>query len=339
MADTKEKKTGFKPGLYAVVAGIVVAVFLVVITIFAFTTRYTAFSPEKVAVAYTDTIVQAGDGYNAYKNTLVSKNQKFGNFIIDAYMAPYVNKDAEKNEIIGTGTEEEAKLLDSVYTQMYDYYVELLGTYGFDDYDSVFSKYFAKLSEVRKTVIEDEYMDTEFMFGVFESNVDRYGKELTGTDREFASDNKTITQELTIGKYQEMFGVEQEVEIDALVNGKKKKVTEKLPVYKLTTTVAESKALEGDELQAYLDGYKQRVVSANPTIPEVATDEQKAKIDEANKKLDCTEDISDVTECTLEVKTQDDTVVATQKVYVVKIGNSWYVDNTNVDTSALYLAK
>ena len=90
MADKTETKKAFKPGLYAVIAGVVVAVVLVVITIFAFTSRYTAFSPEKVAQAYTDTIVQTGDGYNAYKNTLVSKNAKFGNFIIDAYMKPYI---------------------------------------------------------------------------------------------------------------------------------------------------------------------------------------------------------------------------------------------------------
>ena len=80
MAETKEKK-GFNAALYAVVAGIVVAVALVLITIFAFTTRYTGFSNEKVAQAYVDTIVQTGDGYNAYKNTLVSKNQKFGKFV------------------------------------------------------------------------------------------------------------------------------------------------------------------------------------------------------------------------------------------------------------------
>ena len=40
MAETKEKK-GFNAALYAVIAGIVVAVLLALITIFAFTTRYT----------------------------------------------------------------------------------------------------------------------------------------------------------------------------------------------------------------------------------------------------------------------------------------------------------
>lgn len=326
MADTKEKKA-FKPGLYAVVAGVIIAVFLVVATIFAFTTRYTAFSPEKVAVAYTDTIVQAGDGYNAYKNTLVSKNQKFGNFVINAYMAPYVNKEAEKNAVIGTGTEEEAQLLDTVYNTMYDYYVELLSTYGLDDYDSIFSKYFEKLSEVRKNVIGDEYMDTDFMFGVFESNVDTYGKSLTGTEKEIANDGETVLQEATTGIYQEMFGED----------------------YRFTATVAETKELSAEEAETYADEYKAKITpivdgaeaKADSFGLEDKSDKEKPKSNmiSAYKNLDCSDSISAVDICTVEVKLDDGTVVASYDVYVVKIGNSWYVDNTNTTTSSLYLAK
>ncbi len=337
MADTKEKKA-FKPGLYAVVAGIIIAVFLVAATFFAFTTRYTAFSPEKVAVAYTDTIVQTGDGYNAYKNTLVSKNQKFGNFVIDAYMAPYVNEEAEKSAVIGTGTEEETKLLDTVYDTMYDYYVELLAAYGLDDYDSVFSKYFEKLSEVRKTVIGDEYMDTDFMFGVFESNVDTYGKSLTGTKQEIANDGKTVLQEASTGVYQEMFGEN----------------------YRFTASVAETKELSEDEVKAYAEEYKARIApavngaeaKADSFGLEDTTKEKKilfftkkedvkpkSNMISAFEKLDCSESISAVDVCTVEVKLDDGTVVASYDVYVVQIGNSWYVDNTNTTTSSLYLAK
>ena len=129
MAETKEKK-GFNAALYAVIAGIVVAVLLVLITIFAFTTRYTGFSAEKVAQAYVDTIVQTGDGYNAYKNTLVSKNQKFGNFVINGYMKPYINEDAEKASFVGTGSDEEITKTDEVYDTMYEYYVGLVAKYG-----------------------------------------------------------------------------------------------------------------------------------------------------------------------------------------------------------------
>ena len=123
MAEKKE----FKAGLYGVVAGILVAALLVGMTVFAFTSRYNAFSSEKIAQSYADTIVQSGDGYNALKVSLVSKNQKFGNFVINAYMAPFVNdgEDVEVNEILGSGSDEEAQILDEVYNTMYDYFIEL----------------------------------------------------------------------------------------------------------------------------------------------------------------------------------------------------------------------
>lgn len=326
MAETKQKK-GFNAALYAVVAGIVVAVALVLITIFAFTTRYTGFSNEKVAQAYVDTIVQTGDGYNAYKNTLVSKNQKFGKFVTNAYMLPYINEDAKKASFVGTGTDEEIAKTDEVYDTMYDYYVELLQKYGLDDIDAVFNDYFAKLSEVRKEVFGDEYMDTDFMFSVFESNVSKYGKSLTGTEKELGADNKTVIQKATTGKYQEMFGKD----------------------YKFTATVKNSTDLSDSEKDAYIKEYKERIT------PVAASGEAKADkfgLKDTDKKntpksdmvgafenLDCSEDISAVTKCDVDVTLADGTVVATQQVYVVKIGNTWYVDNTNVDTSGLYLAK
>ena len=326
MAETKEKK-GFNAALYAVVAGIVVAVALVLITIFAFTTRYTGFSGEKVAQAYVDTIVQTGDGYNAYKNTLVSKNQKFGKFVTNAYMRPYINKDAEKASFVGTGTDEEIAKTDEVYDTMYDYYVQLLQKYGLDDIDAVFNDYFAKLSEVRKDVFGDEYMDTDFMFSVFESNVSKYGKSLTGTEEELGADNKTVIQKATTGKYQEMFGND----------------------YKFTATVKNSTDLSDSEKDAYIKEYKEKIT------PVAASGEAKADkfglkdTDKKNKpksdmvgafeNLDCSKDISAVTKCDVDVTLSDGAVVASQQVYVVKIGNTWYVDNTNVDTSGLYLAK
>ena len=350
MAETKEKK-GFRAGAYAVFAGVIVAVILVVLTIFAFTTRYTAFSPEKVARAYTDCIVQTGDGYNAYKNTLVSKNMKYGDFIREAYMAPYVNDgdDVAQADFVGTGSEEEQTAIDTVYNTMYDYYIELINTYGYDNYDAIFSNYFEKLCQVRQQVYGDEYMDTDYMFGAFESNVDTYGKSLTGTDRVIASDNKTITQEKTVGKYQEMFGVEAQVEAEDVIDGKKQTVTESKLVYKLTSTVKDCTELSVDETSAYVAEYKERIspVAASGEAKAdmfglVDTDKKhtpKSNMINAFAGLDCSDSITSVAKATVEVTTDDGTVVATQVVYVVEIGNSWYVDNTNVDTSALYLAK
>lgn len=122
---------------------------------------------------------------------------------------------------------------------MYDYYVELLQKYGLDDIDAVFNDYFAKLSEVRKEVFGDEYMDTDFMFSVFESNVSNYGKSLTGTEKELGADNKTVIQKATTGKYQEMFGKD----------------------YKFTATVKNSTDLSDSEKDAYVKEYKERIIS------------------------------------------------------------------------------
>lgn len=350
MAQTKEKKE-FKAGLYAVVSGVVIAVVLVLLTIFAFTTRYTAFDAEKVAQVYTDTIVQTGDGYNAYKNSLVSKNMKYGDFIRNAYMRPYVNDgdDAKKADFVGTGNEQEQEAVDKVYDTMYDYYVELINTVGLDDYDTFFNSYFAKLVEVRAEVYGDDYMDTEYMFGAFESNVDTYGKSLTGTDRVIASDNKTITQEKTVGLYQEMYGKETEVDEVDVVDGKKVEVKGTKLVYKMTSTVKECTTLNDEETKAYIAEYKERIT------PVAASGEAKADkfgledVDSKHKYktamadafagLDCSDDISAVAKATVEVALEDNTVIATQELYVVQIGNSWYVDNTNIDTSALYIAK
>lgn len=329
MADKNETKKAFKPGLYAVVAGVIVAVVLVVVTIFAFTTRYTAFSPEKVAQAYTDTIVQTGDGYNAYKNTLVSKNSKFGNFVINAYMKPYINDgdDVKQADFVGTGNKQEEEAIDTVYETMYEYFLQLVNMYGFDNYDAIFTNYFEKLSEVRKQVYGDEYMDTDFMFGAFESNVSTYGKSLTGTETEYAADGKTVVQEKSTGKYQQLYGED----------------------YKFTTTVKSCDELSAEEAKAYVDEYKARIEPV-ANSGEAKADEFGLKdIDDKNKPktdmidayagLDNSDSITSVAKCVAEVTLEDGTVVATQELYVVQIGNSWYVDNTNINTSGLYLAK
>lgn len=328
MAETKEKKS-FKIKAYSVFATIVIGVVLVVLTIFAFTTRYTAFSPEKVAKSYADTIVQTGDGYNAYKNTLVSRGDKYGDFIRKAYMAPFVNDgdDVKQAEFVGTGTDEEANAIDTVYNTMYDYFIQLIKTYGFDNYDAVFSNYFQKLSEVRKAVYGDEYMDTDFMFGAFESNVTTYGESLAGVEEQLASDEKTVLREASKGIYQEQFGDN----------------------YKLTANVTNTKELSEAEVKDYIAAYKERITPL-ATSGEAKADSFGLKdIDKKNTpkttmidsfaKLDCSEEITAVDVCTVDVTLENNTKVASVQVYVVQIGNSWYVDETNADTSALYLAK
>ena len=346
----KDKK-GFRAGAYAVAASIILAVVLVVLSIFTVATKYTAFSPDKLAQSYVDGIVQTGDGYNAYKVTLVSKNMKYGEFIKAAYMRPYVNDgdDVKQADFVGTGSTKEQEAIDSVYNTMYDYYCTLIKTYGFDNYDAVFDNYFKKLVEVRHNVYGDDYMSEEYMFGAFEANVQTYANSLTGTKRVFANDDKTILTEESIGAYQVMFGNMQEVEVEALVDGKKQTVKEEQPVYKLTTEVTSCEELSAEESKAYVEAYSARIK------PVAESGEAKADsfgLIDVDKKhtyktnmvnayagLDCTEDIDSVAKVAAEVKTQNGEVVATQELYVVKIGKSWYVDNTNINTTGLYLSQ
>ena len=323
-----ENKKGFKAGVYAVIVTIILAVVLTAMTIFAFTTRYTGFKADKVAQQYVDTIVQTGDGYNAYKNTLVSEKQKYGNFVINAYMAPYVNDgdDVKQADFVGKGDDKEQKAIDEVYNTMYDYYVELINQYGWDNYDAVFSNYFAKLKEVRHAVYGDDFMDTEYMFGALESNVTTYGENLTGADEVLADDGKTVLKEAFDGKYTEVFGKD----------------------YKLTSVVKSCDELSGSDKDAYVNEFKTRIkpVAESGTAKAESfklqdTDDSTPKSDmvDAFANLDCSDSIESVAKAEVEVQDQNEKVVAAQEVYVVKIGNCWYVDNTNIDTKGLYFAK
>lgn len=325
MADKKEKK-GFRTGAFAVITSIIIAVVLVALTIFAYTTRYTAFKPDKTAQSYVDGIVQTGDGYNAYKTTLVSKSAKYGDFIIKGYMNAYVNDgdDVKQADFVGSGNEKEQKAIDTVYSTMYDYYVELLNTYTWDDYDSFFKNYFEKLVQVRHEVYGDEYMDTEYMFGALEANVQTYSDSLTGTDEVLAADNKTVLSKATKGKYQEKFGDD----------------------YKLTTTVKEVKELSGDEAKAYIEEYKNRITpvaesgesrAAELGVEDTEDNTYKTDMVDTFAALDHNEEISAVAEVTCEVKDENGKVNVEITVPVVKIGKSWYVDNTNLSTNPLYL--
>ena len=84
------KEKSFNTKLYAVIVFFGILAALVLITFTTFKSRYTAFHPEEVARSYVDTIVQTGDGYNAYKNALISKNYKYGDYIREYYMYPVI---------------------------------------------------------------------------------------------------------------------------------------------------------------------------------------------------------------------------------------------------------
>ncbi len=299
----------FNYGLYAVSVFAAVAVILVLITTFTFKSKYVAFDAEKVAVNFTDTVVQRGDGYNAYKFTLASKNEKYGDFVRRQFMYPLIypgyeagmdKKAFEEIKKNGFDSEEHksdvtkndnGKLAGEVANKMYPYYAKLMQNDGWDDYSSVYTNYFNKLAEVRKEVFGDNYMSDEVMFTALEANVAAYGNSLTGTKKKLAADKKTVIQEESTGLYQTAFGKDYKI------------VTKAMNVEKISDLKAYKASLSAEALEKY----------------GVSADE----ISEAVKVL-------------VDITLADGTVLSSAEIYEVKIGNTWYVDHLSTNTKALY---
>ena len=103
-----------------------------------------------------------------------------------------------------------------------------------------------------------------------------------------------------------------------------------------------------DEAKAYVEEYSARIKPVAESgaakadqyglVDADKKDTKKSDMIDAFAKLDCSENIDSVAKAIVDVTLDDGTVVATQELYVVKIGNSWYVDDTNIDISALFLA-
>lgn len=302
----EKKEKGFNLKLYATAAFFAVLAALVLITVFTFKAKYTAYHPEEVARNYVDTIAQTGDGYNAYKNALISKSQKYGDFIRAYYMNPVIYRDTaykpgddikkcgykgynEESYMGEKSKNDDGSLQGQVIDTMYDYYVELAAN-GWDDYDTIFTSYFAKLTEVRKAVFGDDYMTDEIMFTVLEGNVMKYGQSLTGTEDEFDKNTGNQTSFKSIGAYQTAYGED----------------------YKFTTAVKAEKEMD-------LAAYKSALSAETLATYGVQT-----------------ADIGAVKCYTVTVSTEDGKAVAEADVVVAQIKNSWYVDNTATDTSSLY---
>ncbi len=302
----KEKEFNFK--LYATVVFFAVLVALVAIVYTTFTSRYTAFHPEKVAKTYVDTVVQTGDGYNAYKNSLLSVNQKYGDFIRVNYMYPIIdcavpggeltdgnvtngdvaslNSDSFKGEkTLGDDGSLQGQLIDT----MYPYYEELVSENGWDNYDLIFTSYFDKLVETRREIFGDDYMSDEVMFTALESNVRTYGEKLTGTEDEFDENTGMQTSFESEGVYEAAFGED----------------------YRITTSVDEGKDLD---LTAYVSNID------DESFKRYGIDKESIKaVKEYTVKVSCNEEeLADVT------------------VTLVQLGKSWYVDSSLTDTTALY---
>ena len=209
------KEKNFNVKLYAIVAFFAVAAILALTCVTTFRAKYIAFHPEDLARAYVDTIVQTGDGYNAYKNTLVSKSMKYGDFIRENYINPVVTedgKDYSADEYKGEKTlNDDGSLAGQLTEGMYAVYETLVGRYGWDDYDSIFTEYVKTLREMREDVFGDKFFNDEVFFTAFEANVAAFGKALTGTDETYDENTGVKLSEKTQGEYQKLYGEDYKI--------------------------------------------------------------------------------------------------------------------------------
>ena len=98
-------------------------------------------------------------------------------------------------------------LSGQVIDKMYPYYVQLITELnGWDNYNTFFTKYFAKLLEVREEVFGDKYMTDEIMFTALEANVAAYGDKLVGTEDVIDENSNIKTSTKTIGIYENKYG-------------------------------------------------------------------------------------------------------------------------------------
>ncbi len=286
--------------------GMLITVALATICLLTFFCEYAAFRPDKLAVTYVDTIVQTADGYNAYNYTLASKNMKHGDFIRKYYINPVVYRDTDY--VIGGSTDglkgyndesfkgekalsDDGKLMRYLINGMYVHYVELVQTYGWDDYDSVYSKYMQYLIAVREEIFGDKYFSDELFFTVFEANVKRYGEKLTGTEDVF--DKKTGVQlsSASQGFYEEYYGED----------------------YRLTAVrVSEPVAVD---LEAYLASADKAVFETYGVSTDDISEVRTFKIDVKNQKDETVTDCL-VTVCKISIFWYvDNTVTDTSSLY------------------------
>lgn len=299
-------KKEFNSKLYAVIVFFVIAALLAGITTITFRSKYNGFSPEKVAVAYVESIVNRGDGYNAYKNSIISKNYKYGDYIREYYMYPVIYAESgykpgddisalkgynDESYMSETTKEDDGTLAGDVIDTMYPYLVKLLEyNKGWDNYDDIFTKYFTRLAEEREKVFGDKYMTDEIMFTALEANVATYGDELTGTDEIIDANTGLKTSEKSLGLYEEKFGEDYKITYEAVKTNK----------------------------YGNIDGFKKSLDAEILATYKISPDE-----------------ITDAAAITVEVKFNGEKVESVS-VNVVKIGNTWYVETMNTRTENLY---
>ncbi|MBQ6542984.1 MAG: hypothetical protein IJL77_01225 [Clostridia bacterium] len=298
MADNKKE---FNYKLYGIFAVVIVAAALIALTLYAYTSRYTALSPEKTAQLYVDTIVQNGDGYNAYKNSLLSYDKKFGDFIRENYIYPEIYENYKPGDstkglnglndksLKGENTlNDDGTLQGKVTDKMYPEFVRLITeNKGFDNYDLIFKSYISELKKVRKEIFGDDYFDDEAFFKAFEANLSKYGESLTGCEDEFDKNTGVQLKKAVTGSYQTAFGKDYEIKSEA-VSSEDAEIPD-ISEYGIDAEIAEAKT-----------------VKVNLTVSGNSVSEDARPLTNGIE------------------------------ITVVRIGHSWYVANKSCNTSALY---
>lgn len=158
---------------YAVAAIIAIIAVLAASAGLYFTKSYVMFSPEKVAQQYAANTAQL-NGYDALKYTVLIKNTKLGDFMIKNYMEQYTgNKDKDAQAPVLTA-EEEGEKLTQILNAMYPFFTDLVDGYGFENYNEVFSRYFAAYVVQHQEIYGHDLMSTDDMFAAFEGNLATY---------------------------------------------------------------------------------------------------------------------------------------------------------------------
>lgn len=156
--------------VFAIIA--VIVVFVVVIMAY-FSKTYVMFSPEKVAVQYTQNTAKL-DGYDALKYTILIKEQKLGTFMTEKYMEPYLTKKEENKKAPELTAEEAGAKLSQILDVMYPLFVDLIENEGFENYDKVFSEYFKEYKTQHDIIYGHDVILSDDMFAAFEGNLATY---------------------------------------------------------------------------------------------------------------------------------------------------------------------
>lgn len=264
-----------------------------------------ALDPEKVALTFTETIVNRGDGYTAYNYTLLCKNYKYEDYVRENYIYPIIYAEShyqagmDTRKLQGLNNErymgektktDDGTLANEVNDRMFPYYIQLMTElHGWDKYNTFYIKYFAKLLEVRHEVFGDRYMTEEIMFSVLVANINTYANKLTGTE-EVTDENGNAQSKKMPGIYETKYGEN----------------------YIFTCTVTETKDITLTQYNEHIDEATFKTYKISP------------------------DDITEVKAITIKIQANSETVVEAWKVLVVKADGKWYVDNTNTNTATLY---